>query len=110
MISGDFEYQKELQKPLSSPYLRLMTDTVEEHELFIFPFLAGDLLNISQMPLSAETRKEILQDSLRGLAYLQERSIIHTGTPALHSPCPTTTTRAGKWFSFLKSNSDPPQT
>ncbi|QVM09325.1 hypothetical protein D8B26_003988 [Coccidioides posadasii str. Silveira] len=58
MIPGEFEYQLDLQKQLSScPNVRSVVDTIKASELFIFPFLAGDLLRLSQKPLSTKTRK-----------------------------------------------------
>ncbi|KAJ9303049.1 hypothetical protein DTO271G3_423 [Paecilomyces variotii] len=47
MIQGEFEYQLNLQRSLSPcPNVRGVVDTVQEHEIFIYPFLSGDLLHI----------------------------------------------------------------
>ncbi|KAJ5594715.1 uncharacterized protein N7459_000923 [Penicillium hispanicum] len=47
MIPGEFEYQLDLQKQLAScPNVRAVVDTVPDFDLFIYPFLAGDLLHI----------------------------------------------------------------
>ncbi|KAJ9196655.1 hypothetical protein DTO164E3_6185 [Paecilomyces variotii] len=47
MIQGEFEYQLNLQRSLSTcPNVRGVVDTVQEHEIFIYPFLSGDLLHI----------------------------------------------------------------
>ncbi|EZF36124.1 serine/threonine protein kinase [Trichophyton interdigitale MR816] len=55
MVPGEFEYQLDLQRRLSScPNVRAVIDTIKEPELFIFPFLAGDLLRLSLKPLSAD--------------------------------------------------------
>ncbi|KAI1503702.1 kinase-like protein [Biscogniauxia marginata] len=79
MIPGEFEYQKDLQNPLAScPNLRTLVDTVPDLELFVYHFLASDLLRISQKPLSKETRRRILRSALTGLAELHGRGIIHT--------------------------------
>lgn len=79
MIPGEFEYQQDLQKPLAScPSLRTVIDTIPEFELFVYHFLAVDLLQISQRPLSTETRS-ILRSALIGLAELHDRGIVHTG-------------------------------
>src|SRR6266566_249764 len=57
MIPGEFEYQQDLQKPLAScPNLRTVIDIIPDFELFVYHFLAVDLLQISQRPLSKETR------------------------------------------------------
>jgi hypothetical protein len=80
MIKGEFEYQMELQKLVSSsPNVRTVVDTNHEFEIFIYPFLIGDLLRFSQRKLAAETRKNILRSALRGLADLHERGILHNG-------------------------------
>ncbi|KAE8352417.1 kinase-like domain-containing protein [Aspergillus coremiiformis] len=63
MIPGEFQYQLDLQKQLSScSNIRAVVDTVQELDLFIYPFLAGDLLRLSQKPLSKKTRSNILQN------------------------------------------------
>lgn len=79
MIPGEFEYQLNLQKSLPSPNVRTVIDTVQQLELFIFPFLAGDLLRLSQKNLSYETRRDILRSALHGLADLHDRDILHNG-------------------------------
>lgn len=80
MIPGEFEYQQDLQSKVAScPNLRTMIDTVPEFELFIYPFLAVDLLQASQQPLPKDTRKTILQNALTGLAELHDKGIVHTG-------------------------------
>ncbi|KAK1762031.1 kinase-like protein [Phialemonium atrogriseum] len=79
MIPGEFEHQQDLQKPLAScPNLRTVMDTIPDLELFVYHFLAGDLLRISQRPMSEETRRSILRSALTGLAELHDRGIIHT--------------------------------
>ncbi|KAK4246834.1 kinase-like protein [Corynascus novoguineensis] len=79
MISGEFEYQQDLQKPLAScTNLRTVIDIIPDFELFVYHFLAVDLLQISQRPLSTETRRSILRSALTGLAELHDRGIVHT--------------------------------
>ncbi|KAJ9371136.1 hypothetical protein DTO282F9_7322 [Paecilomyces variotii] len=47
MIQGEFEYQLNLQRSLSTcPNVRGVVDTIQEHEIFIYPFLSGNLLHI----------------------------------------------------------------
>ncbi|RMZ80302.1 hypothetical protein DV738_g2801, partial [Chaetothyriales sp. CBS 135597] len=78
MIPGEFEYQQELQKPLASyPNLRTVIDTIPDFELFVYHFLATDLLQLGQKPLSLETRRGILRSALTGLAELHDRGIVH---------------------------------
>ncbi|TKW50694.1 Cyclin-dependent kinase 1 [Colletotrichum tanaceti] len=79
LIPGEFEYQQDLQNSVAScSNLRTAVDTVPDFELLVYPFLAGDLLQISQKPLAPATRKYILKSALRGLAGLHEKGIIHT--------------------------------
>ncbi|OHF04517.1 calcium/calmodulin dependent protein kinase [Colletotrichum orchidophilum] len=79
MIPGEFEYQQELQSSVAlSPNLRTAIDTIPAFELLIYRFLAGDLLQISQKPLTETTRKLILKSALEGLVELHEKGIIHT--------------------------------
>lgn len=80
MIKGEFEYQMELQKSVStSPNVRTVIDTHREFEMFIYPFLIDDMLHFSQKELSMKARKEILRSALRGLADLHENNILHNG-------------------------------
>ncbi|OTA65185.1 kinase-like protein [Hypoxylon sp. EC38] len=78
MIKGEFEYQMELQKLVSSsPNVRTVVDTNHEFEIFIYPFLTSDLLRFSERKLATEARRDILRSALRGLADLHERDILH---------------------------------
>lgn len=80
MIPGEFEYQLNLQKQLSScPNVRVVVDTVPHQDLFIYPFLAGDLLRLSRKCLSREMKVHILRCALQGLADIHERGILHNG-------------------------------
>lgn len=81
MIPGEFEYQLDLQKQLSfSSNIRAVVDTVQELELFIYPFLRGDLLHLSHKKyLSKDMRRNILRMALNGLADMHDKSIIHNG-------------------------------
>ncbi|KAH6623704.1 kinase-like domain-containing protein [Chaetomium tenue] len=76
---GDFDYQQELQKPLSAaPNVRTLVDTISDRELLVYPFLTGHLLCFMQKPVSYDLRKSILRSALTGLAELHDRNIIHT--------------------------------
>ena len=80
MIPGEYEYQQDLQKPLSScPNLRTVIDGLIDAELFIYPFLQTDFLQFTQKNLTNATRKSILESALNGLAAMHDRNIIHTG-------------------------------
>ncbi|RDW65691.1 uncharacterized protein DSM5745_09430 [Aspergillus mulundensis] len=81
VISGEFEYQLDLQKSLSgSSNIRTVADTIRDngHEMFIYPFLTGDLLRLARNPsLTAAMRRNILRNALQGLAYMHERDVLH---------------------------------
>ncbi|KAI0458482.1 kinase-like domain-containing protein [Xylaria acuta] len=78
MIRGELEYQMELQKLVSSsPNARTVVDTNQEHEIFIYPFLIGDLFHSSQKNLATEAGEEILRSALRGLTDIHESNILH---------------------------------
>jgi hypothetical protein len=47
--------------------------------MFIYPFLSGDLLHLSQKNLSQETRGYILQSALHGLTDMHNRDVLHNG-------------------------------
>ncbi|TGJ77142.1 hypothetical protein E0Z10_g10739 [Xylaria hypoxylon] len=78
MIKGEFEYQMELQKLVSSsPNVRTVVDTNQEHEIFIYPFLISDLLHFNHKQLTTEARRETLRSALGGLINLHESNILH---------------------------------
>lgn len=80
MVPGEFEYQEDLQKPLAlCANVRAVIDTIPDEELFVYHFLATDLLQMCQKPLPVETRRGILRSALTGLVELHDRGILHTG-------------------------------
>lgn len=80
MIPDEFEYPYKLQQSLaSSSNLRAMIDAIPDQEILIYPYLACDLLRISQKQLSVDARKAILKNVLTGLAELHDRRMVHTG-------------------------------
>ncbi|KAH1904024.1 hypothetical protein KXW02_007902 [Aspergillus fumigatus] len=51
MIPGEFDYQLNLQKSLATcPNVRGVVDTVKDLEMFIYPYLSGDLLRLNIKP------------------------------------------------------------
>lgn len=79
MIPDEFEYPYKLQQSLaSSSNLRAMIDAIPDQEILIYPYLACDLLRISQKQLSVDARKAILKHVLTGLAELHDRRMVHT--------------------------------
>ena len=80
IIKDGFEYQQTLKKPLSGhPNLRALVDTIPDGQLFVYPFLRGDLLRFASKPLSDDLRKDILRSALIWLVELHDRNIIHSG-------------------------------
>ncbi|KAM5498580.1 hypothetical protein McaMca56_003632 [Microsporum canis] len=83
MIPGEFEYQLDLQKRLSvCPNVRAVTDTVKSLEMFIYPFLKGDLLRLSPRLPSKKARIEVLRCALRGLHDMHKENIAHNDVKA----------------------------
>jgi hypothetical protein len=80
MIKGEHDYQLELQNLVSSsPNVRTVVDSNREHEIFMYPYLNGDLFQFSQKELGKEMRRDILCSALRGLVDLHEKNILHNG-------------------------------
>lgn len=77
----EFEYQLDMQTPLAGCLnLRVVTDTIPEHLLFVYDYFTHDLLELAQRPkLSDAAKKTILRNVLVGLADLHERNILHGG-------------------------------
>lgn len=84
IFKSEFDYQLGLQKPLADcPYLRVVADDIQEHQLFTYNYLSDDLLNAARRKdLTPTVRKRILRDALRGLAELHSRGIVHTDIKA----------------------------
>lgn len=74
-----------MQQPLTRcPNLRVVTDTIPEHLLFVYEYLTTDLLQFAvKENLSDTARRRILRDALSGLAYLHGNNIFHTGKKSL---------------------------
>lgn len=70
-----------MQRPLAGrPNLRVVIDTIPEHLLFVYEYLADDLLNLaSKDNLSDIARRRIIRDALVGFADLHRSGIFHTG-------------------------------
>jgi len=86
LIPGEYEYQQNLQKQLSScPNLRTVIDGLPGPELFIYRFLQTDFLQFTQKNLTDATRKSMLRSALVGLAAMHDRNIIHTGKVLSHT-------------------------
>lgn len=80
VVPGEFEYNQDIQKKVSSyPNLRTAVDTIQSHELFVYPFLKEDLLSLCRKSPSEKTKRNILKSALRGLAGLHDQNIVHNG-------------------------------
>lgn len=62
-----------------SRYIRLPTDTIPGERVFVYKFLTDDFLSLVRKQLPMRARKQILKDSLRGIADLHDREIVHLG-------------------------------
>ncbi len=77
---SDFEYLLDLYRGLrSSPYLRLLHDTVPEESMLVYKYFTSNLLNLVQKDLPIAQTKRNLKHTLHGLAALHEQNIVHTG-------------------------------
>ena len=80
IIPSEFDYHLDIYRGLSGcPYLRLIHDTVPNQSLFIFKYCTGTLLDLRHRDLPNALTKRILKDTLRGLAALHDRDVVHNG-------------------------------
>lgn len=80
IIPGDFDHQLGLQKKLAfCRNLRTVVDTVRDLDIFIYSFLDGDLLRLSQSSLDQKSRIQTLRSALQGLAYMHDQGYVHNG-------------------------------
>lgn len=61
-----------------STYIRVADDTIPNHSMFVYKYLRDHLLSIAQKDTPLPLMKRILRDSLRGIADLHEKGIVHT--------------------------------
>ncbi|OJJ42240.1 hypothetical protein ASPZODRAFT_155450 [Penicilliopsis zonata CBS 506.65] len=86
MIPGEFEYQLNLQKQLATcPNVRSVFDTVPDLDLFIYPFLTGDLLHIKANNILVD-----YDDSIQGQTIIKKVQISDLEDAVLVPP--------GKWL------------
>lgn len=87
IVEDQFKYYHDMYSALSSPYLRLLEDTVSKRSMFVYKYLNGHLLSLAQKNLSLQATKRILKYALQGLAALHDQDIVHTGKSRLfYSP------------------------
>ncbi|KAL8974223.1 MAG: hypothetical protein Q9197_001536 [Variospora fuerteventurae] len=65
-----------------SPSVRVADDTIPDQSMFAYKYLKDHLLSFAQKDVSLSLMKRILRDSLRGIAALHERGIVHTDIKA----------------------------
>lgn len=70
---------KDLQK---SPYIRAADDTIPDQSMFAYKYFKDHLLSFAQKDVPLPLTKRILKDSLRGIAALHEKDIMHTDIKA----------------------------
>ncbi|KAF2805165.1 serine/threonine protein kinase [Mytilinidion resinicola] len=62
-----------------SPYIRLPCDSIPNQRVFVYKYLADDLLSLIRRSISMKARRQILKAALRGIAELHSRDVIHLG-------------------------------
>ena len=83
MPNNDFKYFQDMFRDLrTSPYVRVAVDEVPEQSIFVYNYLRESLLPFAQRDVSISMVKRVLRDSLRGIAALHERGIVHTDIKA----------------------------
>ncbi len=65
------------------PNIRLPIDTIRDQRIFAYRYLTDDFLSLVKKQISLRARKQILKASLRGIAELHDRDIVHLGK-AIH--------------------------
>ncbi|KAI0545242.1 kinase domain-containing protein [Xylaria curta] len=59
------------------PHIRLPSDTIKDQHIFVYKYLTDDFLSLVRKKTSLRARKQILKASLRGIAELHDRDIVH---------------------------------
>lgn len=83
MPNNDFKCFQDMFRDLrTSPYVRVAVDEVPEQSMFVYRYLRESLLSFAQREVSISVVKRVLRDSLRGIAALHGRGIVHTDIKA----------------------------
>lgn len=61
------------------PHIRISEDTIYQQPIMVYRYFSDHLLDLVQENLPIHLVKQILKATLRGIAALHERDIIHTG-------------------------------
>lgn len=62
-----------------SVYIRLPCDTIPDQPIFVYKYLTDDFFSLIRKEIPMKARKQILKDSLRGIAELHDQNIVHMG-------------------------------
>jgi serine/threonine protein kinase len=76
---NDFKYFQDMFWDLrKSPYVRVAHDAIPDQSMFAYKYFKDHLLSFAQKDIPLPLIKRILRDSLRGIAELHEKGIVHT--------------------------------
>ncbi|KAF2133279.1 kinase-like protein [Dothidotthia symphoricarpi CBS 119687] len=64
------------------PYVRVADDALPDQSMFAYRYFKGHLLSFAQRDVSLPLTKKVLKDSLRGIAALHDKGIVHTDIKA----------------------------
>lgn len=82
---NNYEFRLEIYQRLGNcDYVRGLEDTAPNQSIFVFKHLDENLLALAQKNLPTATTKKILKDTLRGLAAMHDKDIVHNGNKAIH--------------------------
>jgi serine/threonine protein kinase len=80
---NDFKYFEDMFSDLRrSPYIRVADDAIPDQSMFAYKYFKDHLLSFTQRDIPLPLMKRILRDSLRGIAALHEKGIVHTDIKA----------------------------
>lgn len=65
-----------------SPYIRVADGAILDQSMFAYKYFKDHLLSFAQKNIPLPLMKRILRDSLRGIAALHEKGIVHTDIKA----------------------------
>jgi hypothetical protein len=74
-------YEKIWPQLQQCSFIRLPCDIIPGQRIFVYKYLTSDFLNLVKEGLPPRARKQILKASLRGIAELHDRDVVHLGTP-----------------------------
>jgi serine/threonine protein kinase len=77
--NDDQEYFKTMFDDLrKSPYVRVANDTILDQPMFVYAYFKDHFLSFVLKDVPLSLTKRVLRDSLRGIATLHEKGIVHT--------------------------------